>query len=41
LYTTDEDIVSPGVDRNVIENVIKHRTKEFSARQQEANLKAK
>ncbi|KAH3805458.1 hypothetical protein DPMN_133761 [Dreissena polymorpha] len=30
-----------GVDRHAIETVIKHRTKEFSAKQQEAALKAK
>ncbi|XP_060598598.1 uncharacterized protein LOC132752305, partial [Ruditapes philippinarum] len=32
---------SPGLDRNVIETVIQHRTKEFSQKQQEAALKAK
>ena len=29
------------VDRNIIDTVIQHRTKEFSAKQQEAVLQAK
>lgn len=40
-FSLDRENQGPGVDRTVIEDVMKHRTKEFSARQLEAALKAK